>query len=114
MAQPPYKYVAWPSWRYDPKTGEGRIFKSQDEVPIGWSKDPDAHKKSKENTSDDTSRYKGFSQEELEHIVRRGGGRVKATDTPYRLYKRAEEKGLIANGQVVDPSEDGEDDGNAA
>jgi len=26
----------WPSWRYNPKTGKGQIFQSEDEVPDGW------------------------------------------------------------------------------
>lgn len=26
----------WPSWRYHPKTGKGKIFNDEDEVPNGW------------------------------------------------------------------------------
>lgn len=26
----------WPSWRYNPKTGEGAVFDSEEEVPDGW------------------------------------------------------------------------------
>lgn len=30
----------WPSWRYNPDTGEGEIFNSEDEVPEGWLDSP--------------------------------------------------------------------------
>jgi hypothetical protein len=30
---------SWPSWRYSP-SGEGKIFQSEAEVPIGWTKKP--------------------------------------------------------------------------
>ncbi len=36
MAQEPYKHQAWPSWRYDPETGEGAIFESEKDVPKGY------------------------------------------------------------------------------
>lgn len=26
----------WPSWRYNPRTGEGAVFDSEDQVPEGW------------------------------------------------------------------------------
>lgn len=35
-----YEYVAWPAWRYNPETGQGQIFQSADEVPLGWSDVP--------------------------------------------------------------------------
>jgi hypothetical protein len=30
----------WPAWRYDPKTGQGKIFNSEADVPKGWIDDP--------------------------------------------------------------------------
>lgn len=35
-----YEYVGWPAWRYNPETGQGQIFQSADEVPLGWSDIP--------------------------------------------------------------------------
>jgi len=32
----------WPAWRYDPKTGLGKVFKSEADVPKGWVDDPQA------------------------------------------------------------------------
>lgn len=37
---PDYQYVAWPAWRYDPETGKGEIFESEDQVPDGWTNVP--------------------------------------------------------------------------
>lgn len=38
----------WPSWRYDPKTSEGRIFNYENEVPPGWVDSPKKVKMAKE------------------------------------------------------------------
>lgn len=37
----------WPAWRYGPK-GEAQIFDKEKDVPKGWLKHPDDHKKSEE------------------------------------------------------------------
>lgn len=37
----------WPSWRYNPKTGEGQIFDSEEQVPDGWVEHYADTKKSK-------------------------------------------------------------------
>lgn len=36
----PYVPVYWPSWRYDPDTGEGQIFEKEEDVPEGWLDNP--------------------------------------------------------------------------
>lgn len=28
--------ASWPSWRYHPKTGQGKVFQSEEEVPDNW------------------------------------------------------------------------------
>lgn len=30
------KQSDWPSWRYNPETGQGAIFEDEDDVPEGW------------------------------------------------------------------------------
>jgi hypothetical protein len=30
------EFAAWPAWWYHPKTGIGRVFENEDEVPEGW------------------------------------------------------------------------------
>jgi hypothetical protein len=30
--------IMWPGWRYNPETGAGEIFQSEEEVPEGWVK----------------------------------------------------------------------------
>ena len=37
--QPPYVYVAWPSWRFGP-TGESAIFEGPGDVPDNWTDAP--------------------------------------------------------------------------
>lgn len=46
MEEAPYKFKPWPAWRYDPATGQGKVFDSEAEVPAGWSETnprPDPH-----------------------------------------------------------------------
>lgn len=39
----PYEYQAWPAWYYGPN-GEAEIFNALEEVPPGWSSDPNGPK----------------------------------------------------------------------
>lgn len=118
MSQPPYKYQEWPRAYYCPETGASKVCKSIDDVPEGYVKDAYAYLRTQEEKAAEEAAgdlHNGFSKEELERIVRKGGGRVKANDTAFRLYARAEEKGLIANGQIVESeSEDPDEYGDPA
>ncbi len=38
--RPPYVHVEWPKWLYNPETGVGQVFDSEDEAPEDWFDNP--------------------------------------------------------------------------
>lgn len=109
--QPPYKYSAWPAWRYGPG-GEAKVFQRIEDVPVGWVDTPQPAQESEElpDTSaeqkDAEESYGGFSRSELEQVLRRGGQRIYARDSAFKMYTRAEKASLIENGQLAGAAAD--------
>lgn len=63
-----YEYQAWPAWRYDPDTGQGQIFESAEEVPLGWTNIPPGTTPPGEDAAPVVDETK------LEGVVVQGGG----------------------------------------
>lgn len=96
-------YDEFPCWFYSTEDGTGRIFNTLEEVPaVGWSTNPQQHLQAVIAPSNDgETSFGGFTLAELTQLVRSNGGRISARDSAFKLYQRAEEAGLIVDGQLA-------------
>lgn len=79
-----------PTWRYDPKTGEGRVFTDVNDVPDGWVDSLDGH--------DADAKNDGMSRKDITTALEAGGIKYAAkakTDDLYTLLRSSVLKALV-------------------
>lgn len=71
----------WPSWRYHPTTGKGKVFNDEDEVPSGWVEHFSDSKKGKQELKDvDVDNDDDMSVNENEALTGTGGKELDPAD----------------------------------
>lgn len=89
--------IHWPSWYFGPN-GQSGIFNSIDEVPVGWQDSPDHPDITEAPTPsppDGPSSWAGHSVDFLIAALRRVGVKIRAQDSPRKLFEKAVEVNAI-------------------
>lgn len=86
-----------PTWRYDPKTGEGRVFTDVNAVPAGWVDSLDGSDDAQSGVPADLD---GMSRKDITDALKVGGIKfaAKASDAElYDLLRNGVLKALVQN-----------------
>jgi len=73
-----------PTFRYDPATGEGRIFTNSNDVPEGWvDRLPDGTEEQPVKATDD---FDGMARADITKALEEGGIKYRKNDSTAGLY----------------------------